>query len=359
MACLHPITIPNPRYKDKDPVWLNNYCAYELRYQYCIPEYKGKYRHYHADFWKGHIERDVFNWKPPDMYLKVPCGKCAECLKNLRRSWTIRLLYETRRFEHNTFITLTLNDKYLEEFINNPKRPLMLYIDRLRKHLGYRPRYFFVPELGNEEKYTGRLHYHGIIFDTPSDKLPYSTQKGKWKYGVAFTGYCNDKTCRYVVKYMFKDYGLQGFKPFTLCSNGIGKSYLDKPGLQEWHVNNFDFRDCISFEGQLYPLPVYYRNCLYDDEIKRVRMFNRIAGYELPFEKELFGSKYTNPLLYQSMLDERYKLTLAQGLSVPLKPRIDLLAGLRTLSKNDSFNAFALDAYLTGGKYLCENLKLF
>lgn len=328
MPCLHPLTISNPRYKDKDPVWLNNYCAFELGNQHCLPTYKGTYLHNADDFWKGHVLRNVYMFRPPDMYLKVPCGKCAECLKKLRRSWTIRLLYEVRKFEHNTFITLTLNDKYLEEFKDNPKRPLMLYIDRLRKHLGYRPRYFFVPELGDDEKYTGRLHYHGIIFDTASDKLPYSTQKGKWKYGVAFTGYCNDKTCRYVVKYMFKDYGLQGFKPFTLCSNGIGKSYLDKPNLQEWHINGFDFRDFISFEGQKYPLPVYYKNHLYDEDVKRVRMLNRISDIYEPFEAEFHGSKYTNPLLYQMRLDEYYSMTLKQGLSIPLKPISDYRGSL-------------------------------
>lgn len=261
-----------------------------------------------------------YEYYPPDYELKVPCGKCAECQKNRRLQWSVRLLVECRQYEHNTFITLTLAPKFYKWALKNPKEPLKLYIDRLRKKIGFRPKYFIVPEIGQDQKYSQRLHYHGIIFGTTPDKIPYLVLKSCWNYGISDTGYCNDKTCNYVVKYILKDYAKDGikFKPFVFCSNGIGKAYLDKPDVFKWHLNNFDFRDFINFEGNMYPLPVYYKNKLYDDDIKLVKMLNTIYD-TAPFERVFNGVTYSNRRVYADALKSYYDWTLRLKLSEKVK----------------------------------------
>ena len=245
---------------------------------------------------------------PPDYELQVPCGKCAGCLKSKRLGWSIRLLYELENYRESTFVTLTLDDDNLKRFSKTPKKPLMLYIDRLRKHLGYRPKYFFVSELGEE---THRLHYHGIIFGTNKKDFPFELQQDKWQYGICWFGYCNAKTCNYIVKYLLK--GSNGYKPFILCSNGIGSSYLDKPYRLEWHVNNFDFREYINKSGVLYPLPTYYKNKIYTEDIKLVKMLNK-SIFD-PFEQKFLGVTYTDLLTYKKAVRRHFEWTLSQHLS--------------------------------------------
>lgn len=276
------------------PLQLSRYCTEVIGIQHCT-------------FTK--FANDSYpRYYPPDYELSVPCGKCAQCLKNKRLGWSVRLLYELENYKESTFVTLTLDDKNLKRFKKTPKKPLLLYIDRLRKHLGYRPKYFFVSELGDEN---GRLHYHGIIFGTSKKAFPFELQRDKWQYGICWFGYCNAKTCNYIVKYLLK--GSNGYKPFILCSNGIGKSYLDKPNLESWHINNFDFRDYINKNGVLYPLPTYYSNKIYSEDVKLVKMLNK-SIFD-PFERKFLGITYTNLFEYNKALQRHYEWTLQQKLS--------------------------------------------
>lgn len=259
------------------------------------------------------VDKPYYEYFPPDYLLKVPCGKCAECRKSKRLQWSIRLINEIRSHDENHFITLTLDDASLKRFKKTPKKPLMLYIDRLRKNIGFRPKYFFVSELGETNN---RLHYHGIIFGVSKDKLPFTTERDKWKYGHVWIGYCNDKTANYITKYILKDD--VNYKPFILCSNGIGISYLDKKNISSWHINGFDFRDYINHNGTMYPLPVYYKNKLYNDDVKLVKMLNNV--YDVgPFERYFNGITYTDKLAHYKALKRFYEWTLSQKLSI--KPK--------------------------------------
>lgn len=313
MPCLHPITIKNKRYQKMTKAELQDYMINRIGLANCIAFQKNTYS-------RNGVSLPHYQYYPPDYELKVPCGKCAECQKNKRLQWSIRLIVETRQYNHNTFITLTLAPKYYKWAFKNPKEPLKLYIDRLRKRIGFRPKYFIVPEIGQDQNYTQRLHYHGIIFGTDEDKIPYKVLRDCWTYGISDTGFCEDKTCNYVVKYILKDYGKDGikFKPFVFCSNGIGKAYLDNPNISKWHINNFDFRDYINFNGTLYPLPVYYKNHIYNDDVKLVKMLNKIYDSG-PFEVKFNGITYTDKSCYNDAINRFYDWTLNHDLSKPVK----------------------------------------
>lgn len=321
MACLHPIKIKNRRYEKFDVLKLNNYCVKVIGVEHCIPSFRGRTISTTEDPFDGFSYHDCYTYLPPDFYIYVPCGRCVECKKTKRLQWAFRLITECRSHLHNTFITLTIAPKYYKDIYNNPRKYLKLFIDRLRKRLGYRPKYFIVPEIGQDDRYTHRLHFHGIIFNTPKDMLPYKTIQDTWNYGRTDTGYCNDKTCNYVVKYILKDYKKDlgvDFKPFVHCSNGIGLSYLDKKDVVSWHINGFDFRDYCKIGDVVYPMSPYYRDKVYSDDVKVVKMVNRIWDVVPWFEKSFHGRTFTSPFDYYQAVASYYRWTLKQGLSDPL-----------------------------------------
>lgn len=307
---------------------LLNYCVDVIGPQYC--DVRSDYEVY-----------------PPDYYIKVPCGTCFSCLKRKRLEWSFRLLQEIRQHKESTFVTLTFSNEYLEEFKDNPKRPLMLYIDRLRKALGYRPRYWFISELGDDDKYTGRLHFHGIFFGTSRKTLNFHLQRNKWKYGNVWLGYVNFKTANYVTKYMLKFQ--KDYKPIMLLSNGIGLSYISKRSL-DYHLNNFDPRMYCVFLGQKYPLSNYYKTKLFDEHIKLCFMINRYFDNS-PKEYYLNGFKFTDARLYENYRKSYYNDSLRCGTSLPIKPRKSLIGDIEV---NSDFNNFIKKFDLFNyGKELC------
>lgn len=226
---------------------------------------------------------------PPDYYIDVPCGKCFYCIKRRRSDWSFRLLQEIDLYSHNTFVTLSFSDDFLtadkREFARNgvksaAGKEISKYIDRLRKYLGYRPKYFFVSEFGDEVEFTGRLHFHGIIFNTPVDKLPYEIIRKKWKYGNVWTGYVNHKTAFYVTKYLF-DFSQTGHKPILQCSNGIGSCFVSD-AHRDYVLNSFDPRYLINYRHKTFPLSSYYKNKFFSDDIKVVLMLNRYSDPTSP-----------------------------------------------------------------------------
>lgn len=256
---------------------------------------------------------------PPDYWLDIPCGTCFACLKRKRLEWSFRLIQEVLQYKESTFITLTFDEKHLEKFKDDYKRPLMLYLDRLRKRIGYRPRYWFISEKGDEINHTGRVHFHGIIFGTSQKELPFKVMRDCWKYGRSDTGYVNVKTANYLTKYMLKFQG--DYKYILMCSNGIGSSYLKKYS-REWFVNNFDFRNYVIYNNRKYPLSAYYRSKVYDDDIRLVKMLNRYLEHK-PFESWLNGTKYISKYQFEISRKDWFSRTMRIGLSKPLKQKFD------------------------------------
>lgn len=290
MSCLSPMLIRNKRYSRLSFHALQAYCREELKYDNCI----------YSDFNK--------DWPrcfyPCDWMIYVPCGSCAECRKKKRLSWAHRISVEMMSHKESTFLTLTLDDKSLSVFKDDPKRPLKLFIDRLRKSIGFRPRYFFVSELGDKN---GRLHYHGIIFGTEKNKIPYSVQRGKWQYGhVWLAEFCNVKTANYITKYMLKD--SDNYKPFIMCSNGIGLSYVTE-GNRRRFINGFDFNGYTRLGSAWYPLHRYYIDKFMNDDLRLCKMLNQM--YAIP-QTEWYFKKvtYTDQYSYLLVRAEFYERTL-------------------------------------------------
>lgn len=125
--------------------------------------------------------------------MALPCGKCEWCKKNRSRQWSLRCMDEAQMHEQNIFITLTVNDKYIDEVFPNGslnKCMLQKFIRKLRDFERYQAkldgreprkvRYFAAGEYGGK---SGRPHFHMILFNYDfSDRYYWRTSENGHDY---------------------------------------------------------------------------------------------------------------------------------------------------------------------------------
>ena len=303
MACERPLRIPNPRYaccigavnfdqsKAYDGVTIQDYCEIYFGYR----------------------------GRPPDEYIDVPCGKCFSCNRSRLNGWRIRLLSEVNRYPNSIFVTLTFNDKYLSKFKDNPNKAISLFLDRTRKKYGKQIRHFFIAEFGT---LNGRIHYHGIIFNAPYKSLDPTELATEWKYGVVYLGWCNEKTCNYIVKYITKDAPKGQKVPRVIASKGLGESYVKEYGLS----HRMSAMPYIRKGTYRIPLPRYYLTKLWSD-YERVQL--QIKSMLEPYVRYVDGYKYTDELSYKDALHKYSLKQISLGLSP--KPEVYKPSILTTL----------------------------
>lgn len=290
MSCERPIRIPNPRYsccigaenfnpsKAYDGVTIQDYCE-------SLFGYRGR---------------------PPDEFIDVPCGKCFSCNRTRLNGWRLRLMSEVNRYPNSVFVTLTFNDKYLAKFREDPNRAVRLFLDRTRKKYGMNIRHFFIPEYGTLK---GRVHYHGILFNYPLTKLDPVVFAKEWKYGFIYLGWCNEKTCNYIVKYITKD-APKGVKPpRIIASKGLGESYVTEHGA----YHHQKMKPYISIKGKYrVPLPRYYLTKIFTD-YERILLQEQVRLE--PFVRFVDGIEYHDELTYKYALKRYAEKQISIGLS--------------------------------------------
>lgn len=210
--------------------------------------------------------------KIKDGYL-VPCGKCFNCRRKYRHSWTIRLLHELIEHGGNAvFLTLSYDNEHLPPDKSVSVRDCQLFFKRLRKHYKYsKIKYFLCSEYGDKNL---RPHYHLILYGLScpakkSERIALSNfiSKKIWKNGYCFVGEVNRKTIVYTTKYLMKQFAVGskhldlGLKPtFSLKSTGLGLSYLLKHS--ESILDNIKNDVPITFSKIKVGYPRYYRRKL-------------------------------------------------------------------------------------------------
>lgn len=143
------------------------------------------------------------------LYLEVPCNKCAECKNKVRAEWSFRSYHEVlstlKKGGYIYFDTLTYSDEHLphlSDFVDLTKMPQVhnfscfnhqhfkLFLKRLRRNLHYNYgvntfKYFLTSEYGVDDRYTHRPHYH-ILFYITIPVHPYEFSRlvsDAWYYG--------------------------------------------------------------------------------------------------------------------------------------------------------------------------------
>lgn len=120
----------------------------------------------------GHIKANSYK-DTKNKYIRVPCGKCLQCLSNKQNFYNQRIQMESLR-SHLFMLTLTYNEEML------PRIDYLGYqlnfadfcdIQKMFKRIrarGYKFRYFIVSEYGKHR----RAHFHAIIAVEKTDIHP-------------------------------------------------------------------------------------------------------------------------------------------------------------------------------------------
>lgn len=211
---------------------------------------------------------------------KVPCGKCFACLISRQDMWTVRIINEARYSSSAWFLTLTYDD---DNTTLSPdgipvcsKTDIQLWLKRFRKEiLPLKCRYFLCAEYGPK---TLRPHYHAIIFFDviiTKPQLLYESVKKTWQKGFVTMSYVTNARSAYVAKYSASSsllpeyYREKRYKPFILCSRrpGIGARFVEDNQV----ATSYRLRPRSYYTypgGRKVSLPRYYRDKLYDDDMK-------------------------------------------------------------------------------------------
>lgn len=199
----------------------------------------------------------------------VPCGKCAMCMEKRRNEWFVRISEEERYYHGNAwFITLTYDELFYPEY-GASKSDLQKFFKRLRKAIEpYSFRYFFISEYGPNGL---RAHYHGLIFGFPQNDYDIRTLCAKcWKFGFVTIDHCLPQRINYLASYMcdnkFVPHGMN--KNFMLCSRrpAIGSKFLEDENSV--HYYRTTLRTLMSIDGRQFPMPRYYKERIFDDDMK-------------------------------------------------------------------------------------------
>jgi hypothetical protein len=145
--------------------------------------------------------------------LKLPCGRCNECISKRAIEWATRARHEIASHKENCFITLTYNEENLPSILV-VKNEFQKFIKRLRKFTKLKLRYMVSHEYGTKNF---RPHHHAIIFgyNPKNQKFNRTTPRGEklfisdeiekiWKNGFHSIGTANEKTAYYIASYSLK-----------------------------------------------------------------------------------------------------------------------------------------------------------
>lgn len=155
---------------------------------------------------------------------------------------------------------------------------------------GTRYKYYIVSEYGPETK---RPHYHGFFSSLPDDEdLVFDLFQSMWGKGFITCEKGKSEACAaYVSKYLVNhslvpvDERLP--KPRAWMSKGLGSTYLDSDVLVDWHRSAPLQRQFCMQNGRRTILPRYYRDRLFDDDMKAQILEDCVSRDEA--EKRHFG----------------------------------------------------------------------
>lgn len=280
--------------------------------------------------------------------LELPCGRCIGCRLEYSRQWANRCVLESLSNPSccNWFLTLTFEDDYLKDKINDRgfatvhNDDISIFMKALRQrwakvhNVGSKIRFFGASEYGDE---TMRPHYHILCFGLPLYDLEYYKNNSQgdvlykskeldevWKCGFVTVAEFNWNTAAYTARYVMKKVeGKMGAFYDALGIEPEKTRMSRRPGIAAEYLNaNI--------------------NTIFDlDEIVLPASKGKLQVISPPkyFDKKL---EVLNPLLYEYVKSQR-----------------DRIAKLRELSESQAHGYDPVD-YCAIKEYHKENsLKIF
>lgn len=161
------------------------------------------------------FHRSSADGKPvkPDVW--IPCGMCIGCRAKRASDWSLRCMHEAAFYDANCFITLTYARDCLPPGASLEHGDFQRFMKRLRKHFGFRIRYFMCGEYGPLHQ---RPHYHAVLFgvDFRSDRVAAGksasgnvyygspTLESIWTHGGVSVQDLTRETAGYCARYVMK-----------------------------------------------------------------------------------------------------------------------------------------------------------
>lgn len=205
------------------------------------------------------------------------CGKCMACRIDRRQEWTARMLFESYMHPYTSFATLTYAPEHLPKDNSVDVREAQLFLKRLRNRLaredGRSFRYFLCGEYGDSEKFTGRAHYHAILYGV--SVLDHEHLVKAWDQGIVTLSEANRDRMAYTAGYVQKKlikkdvthYPDGRRNEFAVMSRnpGLGRTFIEK--MAKGLISSADNEDVslaglVRMDGRKYPLDRYGRNLL-------------------------------------------------------------------------------------------------
>lgn len=114
-------------------------------------------------------------------WMQVPCGQCLECRIQEARVWADRVVLESKKYEHNYFVTLTYSDDKIPSDLSLQPKDFSKFIKNLRNTFrDVKIRFFGCGEYGeNNGNRILNPHFHFILFNCPLDDLSYTFKEYK------------------------------------------------------------------------------------------------------------------------------------------------------------------------------------
>lgn len=262
--------------------------------------------------------------------LVIPCGKCLACKINHANNWATRCYLESKKWKHNYFVTLTIDEENNTGTLS--KRDIQLFLKKLRKHSKFR--YFLCGEYGSR---TLRPHYHIGFYNLQMfDDIKY-WKKSKTGFDIFVSnklnktwgkGYCyiqnmTFETAAYIARYtqkkIFKNYdkkleelGLQ--KEFQLTSRKPGIALDITKNKIEWEKIKNNFGILVNQKGtiKLKGIPQALRKKWRD--IDRIEYFEKADKATNQMKEEL-----KKKLAQTSLTPREYRIQLAKTTEERLK----------------------------------------
>lgn len=203
--------------------------------------------------------------------LRLPCGKCTDCLFKRSREAAVRSMHEASMHQHNSFLTLTYAPEHLPKDGSLVKEDYQLFLKRLRERLQTKFSYYLCGEYGNQRL---RPHYHVCLFGVRfNDMVPlfrsdsnHTVYKSAlldetWGKGICSIGSVTFESAAYVARYVSKKmYGADKELYGNLLpefSQSSLKTPLGKAWFEQFKTDVFP-HDHVIFKGKTLRPPRYY-----------------------------------------------------------------------------------------------------
>lgn len=259
--------------------------------------------------------------------VRVPCGRCAGCLRDRQNEWAFRILLESEDYIGRTyFIRLSYSPEFLpltsDGKMTLRKEDGSRFIKYLRNH-GVACRYFLCGEYGD----LGRPHMHVILFTEKRYERyelfkivedAWSFQDSAFSKSRTLIGSTNCKyfkwqDAQYVGKYTTKDIersyvGIE--PPFHLQSRkpALGDNYFRTHASVIRSSSLFTLTDIRGF---VHPIPRVFLEKLYDYRTLQLHSLEMQALNEA--RERLLMSRYENVFGYGSYRAGKFYLNLQKN----------------------------------------------